>query len=224
MAPVLPRLGVGDVQLDLHALERGERVGERERVVGERAGVDDDRRAPAARAVDRRRRGRPRGSTARARARSRGRRRSRWPARQVVERGRCRRSRVRARRAGSGSVPTAGGWSAWARSSASHTGRHADRGEGDVERARGRGRATVSRPIGPGSTKVSPPTDFLSRRIEREQRLGASAGPGTAVGRPSADDHVAVAVDGVGVDPLSAPASAPANTRPTATASPCSSS
>ncbi len=52
VAPVLARLGVGDVELDLHAFEGGERVGERERVVRERAGVDDDRRAPPASVVD----------------------------------------------------------------------------------------------------------------------------------------------------------------------------
>ena len=51
--PRLAGVGVGEVQLDDRAVERGERVVERPRVVGERAGVDDDGRAPAPRGVDR---------------------------------------------------------------------------------------------------------------------------------------------------------------------------
>ena len=39
-------------ELDLHAVERGERVGQGERVVRERARVENDRRAPAAGVVD----------------------------------------------------------------------------------------------------------------------------------------------------------------------------
>ena len=76
------------------------------------------------------------------------------------------------------------------------------RPRGRRRRARaGRGRATVSRPIGPGSTKVRPPTAFLSRRIEASN-ASRSAGPGTAVGRSERGDHVAVARDGLAVDPL----------------------
>ena len=41
------------MQLDLDAVERLQRVGERVRVVGERTGVDDDRGAPATGRVDR---------------------------------------------------------------------------------------------------------------------------------------------------------------------------
>ena len=50
--PRLARVGVGDVDLDLGPVERSERVVDRPGVVGERTGVDDDRRAPPAGGVD----------------------------------------------------------------------------------------------------------------------------------------------------------------------------
>ena len=51
--PAFARVRIGEVHFDLHSFEHRERVGDRVRVVRERARVDHDRRAPAARAVDR---------------------------------------------------------------------------------------------------------------------------------------------------------------------------
>ena len=53
VAPRLPGHRVRHVQLDLRPLERRERVGDRVRVVPERTGVDDDRRARAPGGLDR---------------------------------------------------------------------------------------------------------------------------------------------------------------------------
>ena len=100
VAPVLPRLRVGDVQLHLHPFERRQSVGEGERVVRERARVDHDRRRSDRERRGWRRRDRPRGSTARARARIPARRRSWTPARRDRQGSWCRRSRAHARRAG----------------------------------------------------------------------------------------------------------------------------
>ena len=95
--PPLARVRVREVHLDLHALEHRERVGDRVRVVRERAGVDHDRRAPAARAVDRVDRARLRGSTAGARRRGRAWPRSRSPARPARRASSCRSAPARAR-------------------------------------------------------------------------------------------------------------------------------
>ena len=54
-AGVSPRFAgvrIRDVDLDDGPVERGERIVDRPGVVGERAGVDDDRRAPPAGVVD----------------------------------------------------------------------------------------------------------------------------------------------------------------------------
>ena len=52
VAPRLAGVGVRQVQLDDGTVERGQRVVDAPRVVRERAGIDDDRRAPPAGAVD----------------------------------------------------------------------------------------------------------------------------------------------------------------------------
>ena len=186
VAPVLTRCRVREVQLDLHAVERRQRVGERERVVRERAGVEHDRRAAAAGAVDgvdelalvvrlqvlelvAVRRPRPRSRWRRAR-------RAWW----------CRRSRARARRAGSGSGPRAGGSSpsASALPSPPHRLRRTRR------RARARsGSSTRSSPIGPGSTKVSPPPDFLSRAHHASSVAARSGPPAHCVGQTERADE-----------------------------------
>ena len=85
--------------------------------------------------------------------------------------------------------------------SAFHVGVDAD-GANATSSARAGGSSTRLEAVGPGSTNVSPPLAFLSRRIDVEQLRRDRVGPGTAVGRPSDGDDVAVAVDGVGVDAL----------------------
>ena len=64
---------------------------------------------------------------------------------------------------------------------------------------------------------------YLSRRIDVSS-ASASAWPGTCVGRPSASTTARYRATVAGSTRSSAPASAPAYTSPTATASPCSSS
>src|SRR4051794_34089025 len=53
MTPGFAGMRIREVDLDLHAREGRERVGERVCVVRERAGIEDDRSTPAARSLNR---------------------------------------------------------------------------------------------------------------------------------------------------------------------------
>src|SRR5262245_40233134 len=210
MPPRLARMGVREVQLDLHSCEGLERVGDRVGVVRICAGVAHDRRATATCAVDRVDeialvvrlqvlelvsvlRGRLGGD-----AHERGERRRAvvlgFPLTEQVQ--------VRPRQQQDEThvmTPIAANALSTAARSAS---------------------STRSIPFGPGNTNVSPPADFLSRAM-RATRASAWRPGGASVGSPIARTSDSARSTAAGGMRSSAAARCIANTRPIATASPC---
>src|SRR5579862_1660509 len=211
MPPGFACAGVREVHLDLHSFERRERVGERVRVMRERAGVDHDGRAATARPVDRvdqialvvrlhvldvvpelggrflrERDELVEGGRAVV---------LRFPLAEQIEVGTGAQQNLRHH----ASTPMAAN---------------------ALRTAPGSGASTRSIPFGPSSTKVRPPDDFLSR-VMIVSRSSARRPAGAAVGRPRAATRPSVWATRSGGTRSRTLASWAANTSPIATASPC---